>query len=213
MDSEQRERYEALIAANRAMKKRMLLILAVLGAILVLMVAVLLILHFAFGNGDGDAPRIEFYAPYEGDIFEFGEYLALDRSISYFDGYVYRSIEENDEESFDRAVLFLRDFIVIMTRGDVAAYNASFTEDPHAESFSQQMIYEAVICYESDGVDGGDRLILYRLEYKIHRNDGTLRRDVGSDGMRPQWALVRVKDNGAVSIESLGDTHPSGRNG
>lgn len=206
---EQQNEYETLLAANRGLRRRLFVVLAVLGGILLLMVAVLLVLHFALsGNGDDASPHIEFFAPYEGNIFEFEEYLGLDRSVTYFDGQVYRSIETDNEKDFDRAVLFLRDFLEIMTRGDASAYNAAFTFSPQQKPFSQQMIYESVICYEGYTTDETDKLIVYRLEYKIHRNDGTLRRDVGSDGMIPQWVVVRVTDGGDLSIDTLTAVRP-----
>jgi hypothetical protein len=170
---------------------------------------VLLILYFVTLNrGESEPPKIDFFAPYGGDIFASEEYLALDRSVSYFDGAVYRSITDANEEEFDLAVLFLRDLLHIMTRGDHAAYNAAFTRPAGQAEFSQQMIYESVIAYEGSTTDGGDRLIVYRLEYKIHRNDGTLRRDVGSDGIKPQWAVVRVTDDGRISLDSLTLSRP-----
>jgi len=210
MDTQEKKReYEELLAASKAMKRRMLQILAILGGVMLLMLAVVIGVHFAFaGEEENASPQIDFYAPYDGDIFSFDEYLALDRSTSYFDGYVYRSIEEENEKSFDGAVLFLRDFLEMMKRGDVKGYNAAFTVDPHQSDFSQQMIYEAAICYERQGTDAQDRLILYRLEYKLHRNDGSLRRDVGSDGMKPLWAVVRVTPDGVCSLDSLTGESP-----
>lgn len=206
---DQQKEYEALLAANRGLHRRMLVILAILGGIVVLMIAVLLSLHFALsGRDETPPPRIDFFKPYEGDIFEFEEYLALDRSITYFDGWVYRSIEEDNENDFDRAVILVRDLLRSMTRGDAAAYNAAFTVDPEQAPFSQQMIYESAICYEGYTTDDSDKLYVYRLEYKIHRNDGTLRRDVGSDGMLPQWAVVRETYDGRVSVDSLTTSRP-----
>ncbi len=207
MDSQNpKETYEALLAQNQRMKRRFLLMLAILGGVVLLMTAVLLLLHFAFSQTkEPEPPRIHFYAPYGGDIFESEEYLSLDRRVYYFDGAIYLEVKG---EGFDPAVLFLRDFLEIMTRGDTAAYNAAFTVDPHQTEFSQQMIYASEICYEGSVNDGGDKLYTYRLEYKIHRNDGTLRRDVGSDGMRPQWAVVRVRNDGGISIDSLTTERP-----
>ena len=201
---ENKEKYEALLAANKKMKRHLLLILAILGGAMLLLLAAVLIVHFAFSEKEeSEPPKIIFSAPYDGDIFSFDEYLALNRSTSYFDGYVYRSIEKENEDGFDASVLFLRDFLETMKRGDVKGYNAAFTFDPHQPSFSQQMIYEASICYERQGTDADDRLILYRLEYKLYRNDGSLRQDVGSGGMKPLWALVRVTPDGECSIDSL----------
>lgn len=207
MDSQtQKEKYEELLSQNKKMKRRFLIILALLCAGVLLMFLTLVLLHFVLsGNADPDSPNIHFYAPYDGDIFISEEYLALDRRVFYYDGSIYLEIKD---DSFDPAVLFLKDFLEIMTRGDTAAYNASFTRNPGQKDFSQQMIYEAQICYEKSTVDGGDKLYTYRLEYRIHRNDGTLRDDVGSDGMRPQWALVRVRDDGRVTLDSLTTKRP-----
>ena len=59
------------------------------------------------------------------------------------------------------------------------------------------------IHFLSESKQGEERLITYRLEYMIHRNDGTFRRDVGSDASRPQDITVRVGTDGKILIERL----------
>ncbi len=205
--SEQNEKYAKLLAENRRLKKRMLAVLAVVFGIVILSTALIVILYFVSlpTETDGGAnAEIEFYPPYTGDIFEFEEYLAYDRNVYYFDGYVRRSVEEEHLEEYDGNVRFLYHFLKIMTEGDAEAYNACFTKNPNVPAFSQQMIYEAEIEYLSNTAEAnGDRVYTYCLKYKIHRNDGSLRDDVGSDGIIPQYAVLRATPDGRISVDAL----------
>ena len=36
---------------------------------------------------------------------------------------------------------------------------------------------------------------IYMLEYKIHKNDGTFRRDIDSDAARPQYLVILEKND------------------
>lgn len=201
----QRERYEALVAQNLRMKKRFLRVMLIVGAALILLfVSVVGINVLLQQNAAGFEENIVFDLPYEGDIFEYAPYLALDRKIYYFDGMVKRSIEKDNLHNFDSGVLFLCDFINVMKNGDVAAYNASFTVNPNQAEFSQQMIYDTLISYVSSGVDtNGDQLIRYQLEYRLYFNDGTLRTDVARRHIKPQYVTLRISARGDISIDSL----------
>ena len=44
---------------------------------------------------------------------------------------------------------------------------------------------------------------LYRLDYYVHRNNGTFRSDMESDVTRPQFALVSERSDGTIQIENL----------
>ena len=65
------------------------------------------------------------------------------------------------------------------------------------------MLYQCKITYIDDGTDGADKLMVYRLEYMIFRNDGSFRRDIASDASRPQNVLLRVTPDGRISIENI----------
>ena len=51
--------------------------------------------------------------------------------------------------------------------------------------------------------ENGDKLVTYILEYMIYQNDGTFRRDVGSDAIRPQHVTLRVSPSGDMHIEKI----------
>ena len=208
MDSfEKNEKYRQMIEQNKRLRKKMLWILSAVLGIIVLSIALVVIFYFVSlppKTDEDPREKIEFYPPYTGDIFESEEYLAFDRNVYYFDGYVRRSVEEEYITRYDGTVQFLYRFLETMTHGDTEAYNACFTKNPNVSEFSQQMIYEAEIEYLSDTAEAnGDRVYTYCLKYKIHRNDGTLRDDVGSDGVIPQYAVLRLKPDGRITIDML----------
>ena len=49
----------------------------------------------------------------------------------------------------------------------------------------------------------GDRMWTYELCYKLFENDGSLRRDVGSDAIVPLYVTLRVTPDGEIAIEDL----------
>ena len=83
--------------------------------------------------------------------------------------------------------------------GDHDAYNDCFSKEylltnGYADEFTMQKIYGIVIQKYSVTAKSGDGGIyneyVYTLDYKIMENDGTLRRDIGSDMSRTQYITV-----------------------
>ena len=63
------------------------------------------------------------------------------------------------------------------------------------------MIYEAEIRFANDEkASNGERTITYDLCYKLFENDGSLRRDVGSDAIVPMRIVLRITPAGEISI-------------
>ena len=108
----------------------------------------------------------------------------------------------------------MRDFLEIMMQADVDAYNACFNEiyyqnNKQQTSFSQQMIYAAEIRYASEEKTAdGEKTVTYYLCYKLYENDGSLRRDVGSDAVVPMKVVLRVTARGEISISEWSTTRP-----
>jgi len=203
----QKEEYAALVQQNARNKKRFIMILALIGIALILLFVIVAIINSSMKDNDEDDREIFFYPPFEGNILEYEPYLDLDRKIYYYDGKMILSVEEDNLLSFDYGVLFLCDFIQILINGDAVAYNGCFENDPKQAEFSPQMVYGTQISYESASVaDNGDRLVTYKLEYRIHRNDGTLRQDIGSGQVKAQYVVLRITEKGFISIESLSTT-------
>ena len=207
-----RERYEALRLQSEKMKKKLLFILAGVLVVIVLLIAVILLVDWIQLQKDRpEAPELDitFFPPYHGDIMENEEYLGLNRNVMYCDnpsGYgLTMAVTEENRKDFDAGVLFICDYVQTIIDGDCDAYNSFFNEayfkdnDPQGE-FSQQMVYNIKLRYY---IRESKDLITYRLEYMIRRNDGTFRRDIGSDASRPQYLTLRFSEDGQISIERL----------
>ena len=216
-NQQQKEKYEALRAQSQKMKKKILLVmLCIVGAIVILLAAIKLIEFFLLSsNSEPTVPETDepFYATYEGDIMENPDYLGLDRFVYYCDNLLglglTQAIGEENRDEFDSTVLFLYDYVQTVIAGDNETYNRYFNEnyfekrDPQG-GFSPQMLYNIKILFDETEIDSnGDKLMTYRLDYMIYRNDGTFRRDVGSDAIAPQFVTLRVTSDGDISIEKL----------
>lgn len=212
--NEKKGTLEASCKSNAAMKKRILTVGAVVLAVLIVLVVVLWIAD-TLAKRDVGVPdgTYEFYPPYDGDIMENEEYLALNRMIDFCNdplGYgLKQSITEENEEEFDPTVLFLRNYLQTVIAGDAETYNTYFNhvyfEDNEPKSaFYQQMLYNMVIYFEStEKQDGGDTLATYRLEYMIYQNNGSFHKDVGSDAILPRHVTVRIGADGTLAIERI----------
>ena len=199
---------ENITEQNKKMRKKLLIALSVTISVVVILVSVLLIVKaLQEKNNAFSLPDSYFYPTHQGDIFEYEDYLQKRPDVIFFcedpDG-IGRTTD--NLEDFPLEALYLRDFLQIMMHADVDAYNNCFNEIYYKKhqkqvAFSQQMIYEAEIRYASeDKSSNGERTVTYYLCYKLYENDGSLRRDVGSDAMVPMKVVLRVTPTGEISI-------------
>ena len=66
------------------------------------------------------------------------------------------------------------------------------------------MLYNITVTfYSTEKQDDGSVLTSYKLEYMIYENNGTYRRDIGSDMSRPQLVTLRIEKDGTIAIEKL----------
>lgn len=197
---------------NKRMRKKILIALAVIVGVVAVMIAVLLIVK-ALQQMDEPFSLDDsyFYPTYQGDIFEYVDYLDKRPDVIFYcedpDGLGRTtSIDADREDEFSAETLFLRDFLLIMMRADIDDYNNCFNEiyykkNDRQEPFSQQMIYEAEIRFASEEEGkNGEKISTYYLFYKLYENDGSLRRDVGSDAVVPMRVVLRTTPTGEISI-------------
>ncbi len=204
------ERLAAAQKLNRHLRRTAWIGVILLGLILSLVIAVICLEQKA--PKEIELPDSYFSPTYEGNIMEYPAYLALDRSVTYCNdpsGYgLTTSMTEEHRNEFPAGAWFLYQYIEILVSGDTDAYNALFNEqyykknDPHAP-FTPQMIYKTEIRYRTEEKDGRDTLVAFWLEYRIFENDGTFRRDIGSDATRGQNVVLRITPAGDISIEEL----------
>lgn len=139
---------------------------------------------FTFALNDPDAPS----------IFEDSAYLALDRSI-----HIKRGMEEytvsaapSEEEGAER---FFLGYFDALSHADTERYGEMFTDGYYQkylpqEDFTEQRVYDIHLTW-LDSADN-DARIYYLVEYKISKNNGSFRRDIGPDASRPVvFELVR----------------------
>ncbi len=203
---------------NKIMRKKLLIALGVTVGVVALLMSLLLIIKACQEkDNDFELDASYFYPTYQGDIFEYTDYLDKRPDVIFYcedpEGLGRTtSIDADREDEFAPEVLFLRDFIQIMMRADVDAYNNCFNEiyykkHEKQDVFSQQMIYEAEIRFASlEEGNNGEKIATYYLFYKLYENDGSLRRDVGSDAVVPMRVVLRTTPTGEISISEWEST-------
>ncbi|MBE6661312.1 MAG: hypothetical protein E7605_07930 [Ruminococcaceae bacterium] len=158
-----------------------------------------------FRKDEQPAQNIKFYPIDEDlDILSDAEYLEYDRRVFYYDidsGATF-SVEEEDLPTLDARIRFFHDYFQTVILGDEEAYADCFVSDydkPLPENFTMQMVYDIYIePYYSDRLNE----IAYRVEYKIHKNNGTFRNDMGSDVSRA-LLFVLAEEDGAYRIQKI----------
>jgi hypothetical protein len=128
------------------------------------------------------------------DIMEYDEYLGYDRNIYLRENGVELSISESDSGNYGDGFEVMYGVIRAINEGDSRAYNALMGDEGlRKSSFTQQQIYGILITKESETAvkDGGYYTeYVYKVEYKIHENNGSFRRDIESDASRPQYFII-----------------------
>ncbi len=142
-------------------------------------------------------------------------YLALNRNISLKQGNRTFTIVASDLKNQTPAVGVLYNLVNTLIDGDADAYNALFSERYFEENggdtedpFTMQRVYDILIeeireaTTVTDGDHGTYTEYIYSLEYKINRNDGTYRVDIGHDSSRTQYFMLTDRE-GDVKIDRL----------
>ena len=147
------------------------------------------------------------------NIFENLQYVSKNRTIYYCDdsyGYEHSApITEENRTEYEAEVLFAEVYLNMVILGDETALRGmcsqSYLEKNSIPDFTQQMLYDInIYAYRTEHLDDGGKLVTYKLMYKIMQNNGTYRRDVGSDGARPEYLVLRVSADGtSIKIEDI----------
>lgn len=135
------------------------------------------------------------------------EYLDLDRNIYYTKGAETIALTEADFENQTADVQFFKKYFDLAIMGEYEAYNSLFTDNYYDSnepyySFTQQMIYDIKIEKLGEGTIRGMDSYSYNVSYKIHKNNGTFRNDIGSDGSKT-LNFTLVDQAGAILIDSI----------
>ncbi len=140
------------------------------------------------------------------------EYMGLDRQLWYHDGGLGIGYDLGDEDAFiglSDAVRFFAEYFRTVIAGSTDKYNGFFTDryirayGEHVR-FAPQMLYDIHIYQLSETLSSdGSGSWTFKVEYKIHRNDGTFRNDIPSDGSRTLYFRLIGDASGQVLIDEI----------
>ena len=131
------------------------------------------------------------------DIMEYDEYLNLNRVTMFSDknsGVAY-SVDESNYKGVGADVELVYELINAVISGDSNTYNSFINdESKHIDGFTQQQIYDVEISRQSEEYINNEGKIYTEyvviVNYKIHENNGTFRKDIESDVSRPQYLVI-----------------------
>lgn len=187
-------------------KKNKIIIICVLAASVLLLLVCSLIPGLLKNDNGGKPDREEYTVDpskladtkeEDFDILEYEEYLKYDRTIQYcYTSGVQVSVNDKTLSNYDASFGLIYKLIGTLIAGDSDAYNELVHEDVgHFDSFTQQQVYDVIITKYSEGAkqnDAGQTYAeyVYIVEYKIHENNGSYRKDIESDACRPQYFVI-----------------------
>ena len=148
------------------------------------------------------------------DILEYEEYLKYDRTIQYcYTSGVQVSVNDKTLSNYDASFALIYNLIGTLIAGDSDAYNELVHEDVgHFDSFTQQQVYDVVITKYSESAKQSETgstyaEFVYVVEYKIHENNGTYRKDIESDACRAQYFVINDSTGELLIMDIFSKTH------
>lgn len=163
--------------------------------------------HQSSGDDDTEITR-KFYEPSPGeDILNDKEYLEKNSDITYYDEYGngYLITDGNYLGRGGLALELMSHFFDAVKNGSDAKLNVMFApeyyeENGQFEPFNPQRIYDISVTFEGSETDEdtGNITTVFTVSYKIMKNDGTFRTDIGSDTSRKQYFTILETEDDIV---------------
>ena len=205
---------EPIVAELREnQKKNTRKILWILGGILLIFLLTFIALSLLLPKDKKEDEKIKFYPVTDENIFENSQYVSQNRTVYYCDnssGYEHITpINEDNRTEYSAEVIFAEAYLNNVILGDEISLRQMCTqsclEKNPIPDFTQQKLYDLCIYpYQTETLQDGSRRVTYKLMYKILENNGTYRRDVGSNGARPEYLVLRVSQDGrSIKIEDI----------
>ncbi len=195
------------------LKKRIVAVMLIMVIVLAVLWTVSIILDKVDKNAaEPEIPVVyyDFYTPnFEADIFEESNYLEKDRQLYYTDdmgqqiGYTKNNITEND-----LIPEFFINYFDAIAHADKEKYLSCFSAEYREKigdikDFTMQRVYnmevELISC---QSLENGESVAEVTCNYRIMKNDGTFRNDIGSDMGRVQYMTLSIRDEN-IEISSV----------
>lgn len=196
---------------NGVGKTRIVIFLSIATAAFIMVFFVIYLLDI--GGSAPKAPEYDFIfheVDFDTDILTDPDYLALDRSVSLKQGNQTVVIDP-EYRSENGTIEFMLEYLSCIICGDYEGYKDFFSRlyfetENVPEIFTMQRVYQTTIEFISETpiAESNKNYTEYRLslDYKINRNNGTLRNDMGSDCFRTQYFLITDRE-GVLKIDTI----------
>lgn len=150
----------------------------------------------------------EFYPVVWENIFDDPDYTEDMRRIFFEDvsegirGYV---LDDENISSFEPSVKFMYNYINYIINGDVKGYNSSFSDAYYEKiypksSFTMQRLYDIKLYKVEEYSHEGYLVYVFKLQYRILKNDGTFRKDISSTTSRTKTIYLTARE-GKLAID------------
>ena len=191
------------LSERQKLKRAVLIVAAAFLALLLLTGLLWLVNKFLPKVLPEPEDAFSFYeADYDRNIFEYPAYQRLNRSVRYLEYETGENLTEENYLTLGVASEFFYKYFDAIIRGDCDAYRAYLT--PHyietyqpPELFTMQMLYNIEVNREQHvstaEFEGQTATVHYfSVKYSIFENNGTFRRDVGSNTSTTQYYEIYV---------------------
>ena len=203
---------------TKAAKKKLLIGLSIVLGLLLILACFSFIIDYiegkksVAGSEDREVSYNFYPIDFEEDIFKNREYLELyaDGLVSFKKGSVTIGIDKNTAKEYGSDTKFIIDMLNFIINGDNAKYNNCFSSTYYQmhnakDAFTMQMLYDMkieLVSSEKVQADGSEYTrSIFSVEYKIYRNNGSFRRDIGA-GSKKQY-MVLTNQSGEWKIDSV----------
>ncbi len=133
------------------------------------------------------------------DIYEDEEWLDKNRYITYVDGGMSVTITDGVLDGYGICVEFMALYFEALMQGNAEALCGFYADeyfDTHYkwDEITMQRVYDMKLEHIDTASTASETVYVYKVSYKIMKNDGTFRNDVKSDAERPEF--YTIVDNG-----------------
>ena len=221
------EQAEQAREASRKLKRKMIIAIVCMVAFAIVAVILINLIESCEMGGStsetqgpsaqvpSERPHGNFFEPdYEYDIMQDAEYLEYNRRIYHCDerSGLTEELTEKNMGNYGEAAAVLCDMINAVIAGNADAYNELFSDNYYAKHspespFTMQRLYDIKLTKVSESIVAGESgkytQYEYEVEYKIHRNDGTFRTDIGQDESKKQYFILSDSTSEEVLIDQI----------
>ena len=187
-------------------KRKVIKIFIIIAVILAILTGILFAVKLIWENQNKIVLDYEFYVPAEDeDYFGDPEYLKKDRTLHYTDSMGQCWYIDENSSCDEIGAGFFSLYFLALEQGDADTLNSLYKEELAVfTDFTPQRVYQKQVVYLYDErIDDNTFSITYSLDYNIMKNDGSFRRDIGSDMSRTQYITMYYNTDGESWIENV----------